>query len=517
VKLLKRIRVVTAVFFLLSISALFLDYRNMIPEGVYRFFSATQIVPSLIRAVTAFGLISIGALLVLLLTVFFGRVYCSAVCPLGIFQDVIIRLSQKINRRRRFKFKKPFYNIHYSLFALTAVSLISGSALLLNLLEPFSNYGRMLSNLVNPVIIVLNNLAANALEHFEIYALFKVPIIHISLVSVIAPAIFFALIFYLSYYHGRLFCNLLCPAGALLGLLSRFSVFKIAIENDKCIECGKCERVCKAGCLDSDSKKIDFAACIGCFNCMDACPTAGMIYRRHEREKDKSKKDFDDGRRILIKTSILPVLGFLLPGILKSENKHGMDGNNQKGKEIPISPPGSEGIERFSNLCTACHVCIDSCPTQVLYPSFLEYGVTGIFQPRMNYSVSYCNYDCVLCTQICPTGAILPVTKEEKKTIQIGQARFIKENCVVVTNQRDCGACSEHCPTKAVFMIPYGDLSLPHVNDEICVGCGACENACPAEPEKAIIVISNREHRTAKRPVSKKLAPSFDESQDFPF
>ena len=184
----------------------------------------------------------------------------------------------------------------------------------------------------------------------------------------------------------------------------------------------------------------------------------------------------------------------------------------------PISPPGSISVEHFSSRCTACHLCVSSCPTQVLFPSLLDYGIAGIFQPKMNYAASYCNFDCVICGQVCPTGAILPLDINIKKLIQIGKAQFVKDDCIVVTKKKDCGACSEHCPTKAVKMVPYEQrLVIPEVNNEICVGCGACEHACPVQPRKAIYVNSNLVHLTAKKPKIEKIESVFDNKQDFPF
>jgi polyferredoxin len=153
-----------------------------------------------------------------------------------------------------------------------------GSMILLNLFEPFSNYGRILVNLVSPSFVLANNTLGNILGLFGLFSLFQISLLHISTISVVTPLIFLCLVLYLSYNHGRLFCNLLCPAGALLGIISRFSIFRIVIDENNCKECGLCERVCKANCINSDSKEIDFAACVGCFNCIDACPTVGMCY-----------------------------------------------------------------------------------------------------------------------------------------------------------------------------------------------------------------------------------------------
>jgi ferredoxin len=225
-----------------------------------------------------------------------------------------------------------------------------------------------------------------------------------------------------------------------------------------------------------------------------------------------------EGRRQVLKSTITPLFALLMPEALKDSTAEANHREFDESHTHPISPPGSISVEHFSHRCTACHLCVSSCPTQVLCPSFLDYGISGIFQPKMNYAASYCNFDCVVCSQVCPTGAILPIDTTGKKQLQIGKVNFVKEDCVVVTKKKDCGACSEHCPTKAVKMVPYEQkLVIPQVDEEVCVGCGACEHACPVQPRKAIYVKSNFVHRTAKKPKTEKLAPSFDSNQEFPF
>ena len=452
---LKKIRVAVAVVSVVAVSFLFLDFGMVIPAEVHSVLVSTQLVPSLLRTLTVFGSASLGVFLILLVTMFFGRVYCSTLCPLGILQDVVIRIAKRMNRRRRFKFKKPSYAIHYLLLVAAAGSAFAGSVVLLNLFEPFSNYGRIVSNLASPSMVLANNVMGNILGWFGVFFLFQIPILHCTLVSVLAPLSFLVIILYLSYNHGRLFCNLLCPAGALLGIMSRISFFRIVIDENNCKECGLCERVCKAACINSDSKKIDFAACVGCFNCLDACPTVGMRYRGRWKKTGTLLPIVDEGRRTILKTSLLPAIGMLVPERVMDSVAEKNHREFDEHHTHPISPPGSIGKEHFSTRCTACHLCVSSCPTQVLIPSFLEYGVSGIFQPKMNYAASYCNFDCVICGEVCPTGAILPLDVSTKKQVQIGKAHFVKDDCVVVTKKKDCGACSEHCPTKAVRMVPY--------------------------------------------------------------
>ncbi len=192
-------------------------------------------------------------------------------------------------------------------------------------------------------------------------------------------------------------------------------------------------------------------------------------------------------------------------------------------RDVPVSPPGSFSIDNFTSACTACTLCVSACPTHVLQPSFLEYGLLGIMQPRMDYIAGYCNFDCTKCSEVCPTGAISPIELKKKKTTQLGIAKFVKQNCVVETEGTDCGACAEHCPTKAVRMVPYmNNISIPKVTDDLCIGCGACEYACPLEPKyKAIYVNGNEVHQKATEPeieeITEPKEPEEGASEEFPF
>jgi ferredoxin len=429
---------------------------------------------------------------------------------LGTLQDIFIHLSRKIDRRKKSKYRKPFTLIHYSLFALTVVLFIIGSPLLLNLFEPFTNFGRIASNVFGFVAILLNNGVSSLLERFGVLSLYHIPLLRFTVSSILFAVVFTAFIGYLSYTQGRLFCNLLCPTGALLRVLSRFSIFQIRIDENACKSCRMCENKCKANCIETETKKIDFSSCIGCYNCFDVCPTAGIKYEFVW--KPKKITPTNESRRKFFTTLLVPAVGMkMLPQA--SGEKNGYEEN----RSHPVSPPGSISVQRFSNLCTACHLCVTACPTQVLTPSLFDYGIAGMLQPKMNYNASYCNYDCVECSHVCPTGALLPLGIAEKKEVQLGKATFVKSDCIVVTKKADCGACSEHCPTKAVHMVPYERLFLPEVNGDICVGCGACEHACPVKPSKAIYVVANPVHLKAKKPQEQKPQQAFDSSKDFPF
>ena len=171
-------------------------------------------------------------------------------------------------------------------------------------------------------------------------------------------------------------------------------------------------------------------------------------------------------------------------------------------REFTISPPGSETHKRMYDKCISCHLCVAKCPSHVLKPSGFENGLKGFLQPRVDFAHGFCNFDCTMCGDVCPTGAIRPLTVEEKHLVQMGHVVFIKENCIVYARDEHCGACSEHCPTQAVHMIPYGDagLTIPETNVDLCVGCGGCEYICPARPHRAIYIEGNPEHVQATPP-----------------
>ena len=576
---LRALRTIAALFFFLPITFLFLDLGSNVPGSASDAFLYLQIIPALLKFFAGMGVMIFGIVFIALLTLLFGRVYCSTICPLGILQDVVNRIAKTISKKRRkrnyFAYAKPRYAIHYSILAATAALFALHSTMLLNLLEPFSNYGRVIHNLFRPILHALNNAGAAVTERFHVYFLYTIPFKEIAIGAVIVPLFFLALVVYLSYTRGRLFCNLLCPAGALLGLISRYAIFKIEVNESTCTDCGLCEKVCKAQCIESKSKTIDHAACIGCFNCFNACPSEGLTFAHHYAKIDShrtlsgaeasnllnffipkrflslcepviqifqhpsSHSDKRNGKDLGILTRrfgsaqrpadlrtlatsrraflATAAIGTTLPVVLKVDSLTAPSTAYMESRKHPVTPPGSLSVDHFTQYCTACHLCVTSCPAQVLIPSWFDYGIGGIFQPKMNYQASFCNYDCVKCTEVCPTGALLPLLPEAKRLVQMGKVQFVREDCIVVTKKTDCGACSEHCPTKAVHMVPEGKLSIPEVNNEICVGCGACEHACPVKPRKAIFVNANPVHLTAKKPEVKKLENPMGSGQDFPF
>jgi ferredoxin len=432
----------------------------------------------------------------------------------------MIWTKRKFKGKRVLKKQKDFRFLRYAILLLAIVLLLAGMVTPILFLDPYSNFGRMIANIFRPLYLLLNNLGALSLESMEIYTLYRVEPGVTHWFSIAFSIALFFLLIWLSFKYSRLFCNTLCPVGALLGIFSRFSLFKISLDQGLCTSCGKCSAVCKAGCIDNKTRTVDFSRCVACLNCLPSCPTDGVIFSRKSIKEPINPEPFDPARRNILAGAL--VLGSsLAAGPLMAMTQKGGSKRCKTPqaviKNYPVSPPGSLSLEHFNNACTACHLCVSACPTHVIKPSFLEYGLAGIMQPRLDYHANYCNFDCVLCSEVCPTEAIKPLTIEEKHVLQLGKVKFLKHNCIVFTEGTDCGACSEHCPTKAVNMRPYKNkLFLPIVNPKICVGCGACEYACPTDP-KSIFVDGNYVHLIAEKPVIEEVLEQPDPEEDFPF
>jgi ferredoxin len=518
---LKKLRVIISLLFFLVLGLYFVDFTGLWHGKIPQAFLKLQFLPSLMLFTETLEFLALGFAVIIILTLLFGRLYCSSLCPLGTLQDLFIYMSGKLSPRKKiFRFKSPNNWLRYGFLILSALSLATGFIFFVNMLDPYSAFGRIAHNLAWPPILLANNLLAQLLASFGIFFVYPVKWVGMNYFAVGLALSWLVLLLFLSVKRGRLYCNTVCPVGTLLGLLSRFSLFRIVLDKSVCNSCGKCSVVCKAECIDPKIQELDFSRCVGCLNCLSPCPDGGVKYRPFWAKEKISFEVYDPGRREVFRNTGILALGSVVmkkDTLLNFKKKETVAGTVPIFREHPVTPPGAKEQARFNSLCTACHLCVATCPTQVLQPSYLMYGLKGILQPRMDYITSFCNYECKLCSEVCPTGAILPLALEEKKRVQLGKAKFVKENCVVETQKTDCGACSEHCPTKAVKMIPYWrNLTIPEVTEDICVGCGACEYACPTDP-KSIYVEGNVTHQKAKEPVQEKLDTEIDYKEEFPF
>ncbi|KPL12640.1 MAG: hypothetical protein AMS26_16790 [Bacteroides sp. SM23_62] len=530
---LKTIRVIMALLFISATGFIFIDFRELLPTGLITGITFLQFLPSLLSFFTTFGLVAAGFIVILVLTILFGRIYCSAICPLGIFQDAVSWIRKKTKKKHRYRFGKPQNRWRYGFLVLPLLVLLAGKSLVgVNLLDPYSIFGRIASDLFQPVYIWLNNRIAGVLESMNVFFLYPENITPARGLTYVIPAFMLGLVIWFSYTRGRLYCNTICPVGTLLGLLSRVAIFRIGMIEGLCTKCGKCAVACKASCIRIKSLEVDFSRCVGCYNCISVCPEDAIKYLPAAGSALTSRRGGpagsvdpsgpgDPARREALTRMIatgVALSGFSLPdGSQETVIENKVPTEIKPVKNFPVTPPGSLGIRHFTTRCTACHLCISACPTSVLQPSLVEYGWSGIMQPHMDYSTNYCNFECTLCTDVCPTGAILSLAAEAKKTTQLGQVQLILENCVVYAENTACGSCSEHCPTQAVTMVPYRQgLTLPEIVPEICVGCGACEYACPVRPFKAIYVDGHQIHQVAQKPETEELEQP-DLEEEFPF
>jgi len=538
----KLIRVVIALLTFICTTFIFLDFRELLSDGLITGITFLQFIPSLLKFLSTTAFVAMGFLLIIVLTSLFGRVYCSMICPLGIFQDLVGRINGRVSKKHRMRFSRPQTFWRYFFLILPIAILLAGGGLIgIYILDPYSIFGRITSDLGQPGYMWINNRLAGLMERMDLYLLYPEDIVLSKGITYLVPTMMILIVMWFSFKKGRLYCNTICPVGTLLGLLSKISLFKIRIVNDQCTKCGKCVAVCKSSCIDLRKQEVDFSRCVACYNCMAACPEDAIKYLPGKKGKHKeltiafpepgsngSAVRVNSGRRstlykLIAAPLVLSGLGSAVSGRIPGEDPDSTKSIRNKiptkikpDKTSPVSPPGSLGIEHFTDHCTACHLCISACPTNVLQPSLTQYGLTGFMQPYMDYSTRYCNFDCTRCADICPAGAILSLSKEAKKTTQIGQVKFIEDNCIVKAENTACGSCSEHCPTQAVTMVPYKDnLTIPEIKPEICVGCGACEFACPVQPFKAIYVNGNREHQEAELPDIEELEET--KMEDFPF
>lgn len=517
-KILKPFRVVLSLLFFTLTFLVFVDFNGSLNGSTVQDILFLQILQSVLQFIQAASIFASGFLVVAVVTILFGRIYCSSVCPLGTLMDIVIRIKKRICKYRGIPVQKSpvvqYYQYHrtmtwpvpgfrkvkitnvirYLVLAAVVLSFLMNSLLLISLLDPFSLAGKMFFSLFRPMFFIVINLVN---EIARIYGISFGDQITVTFLfsSVFLFSLFTLLtIIFLAWHKGRWYCNVLCPAGILLGLISRMSVFRLKISLSECSRCGKCLQVCKAGCIHPDHYRIDADRCVLCYNCIHACNDRAIGFSFPRKEKVK-KDTFDFSRRRFIETMVygIPAFGCLMG--FNTLGKHGGASSANSETEVPLvvlppaTPPGSISLEHFTGSCTACHLCMSVCPTGVLQPSLLDYGLSGIFQPKMDFHSGFCHDDCTRCSEVCPTGAIQPLPKEQKKRVRIGKAIFIKNLCIVTAERRNCGLCAAKCRTKAIALVPYLDnLYLPVVDETKCTGCGACEFVCPVRPDRAITV-----------------------------
>ena len=496
--MLRRIRLIVALVFFILITLLFLDFTGTL-HAWFGWLAKIQFLPAVLA-------LNVGVILLwVVLTLVFGRVYCSVICPLGVFQDVVSWFSGRRKKKKyRFSYSPAVSWLRYGVLGVFIIAMIAGIGSVVALLAPYSSYGRIVSNLFAPVYQWGNNVLAYFAERSDSYAFYETSVWLKSLPTFIIAAGTFVVLVVLAWRNGRTYCNTICPVGTVLGFFSRYSLFRPEIDAEKCTNCSLCSRKCKAACINYKDHRIDYSRCVTCMDCIDSCKHGAISYK-YRFGKKEIKETSETGNTNNARRSFLTGMGLVLVSSAVKAQEKKVDGGlavildkKVPARTTPLVPPGAKGLRNMRTRCTGCQLCVSVCPNQVLRPST---KLETLMQPEMSYERGYCRPECTKCSEVCPAGAILKLTPADKSATQIGHAVWVEKNCVPLRDKVECGNCARHCPTGAITMVPSDaddadSLKIPVVNVERCIGCGACENLCPARPFSAIYVEGHEQHRT---------------------
>lgn len=467
--MLRKLRIAIAAVFFIGITLLFVG----IGQQWWGWMAKIQFLP----AALALNVAVLAGLI--LLTLLFGRVYCSVICPLGILQDISAYIRREAGKRikgkpvKRFTYSKERKWLRYGILGAYIICLVLGLQVVVAVIAPYSSYGR----------IVRSFCAGTPWQ------------------VIVAAAVIFVAVVVLAWNYGRIWCNTVCPVGTVLGLFSRFAIFRPTIDKSKCNHCGRCERGCKSSCINAKEQKFDYSRCVDCFDCIDRCSTGAIKFRlaygpkaaklqeAPAEEAAPAKETEPNGRREFLATAALLAVS---AATARADGDGGLAAvlpKTDPGRDCRLVPFGAGSVKNFYDHCTGCQLCVSACPNHVLRAST---DLAHLLQPQMGYENGWCRPECTACSDICPAGAIKPLAEGQKLAISIGVARIDHELCVINRDGVGCGNCARHCPVGAIRMVD----GHPVVNEELCIGCGACENLCPSRPVSAIVVHGREVHKT---------------------
>lgn len=453
--------------------------------GVGTIIAARHFVPVLLP-----GLIVLASCLLV------GRLFCGHVCPMGTTLDL---LERPLGPNHKPSVKNSSYEatVRYRTWKYLGLTAILGATLagvsLVHLGSPLSLVTRLYALGLYPVAALLGESGLALVSPlFSTFGLYELSYIQISQ-KVFATNVFvagiFAAIVLLAYSQPRFWCRNLCPAGALMGLFSRRSLFRRKVDASSCSGCGRCIRECPTGAISEDPVHTVHSECIMCLHCQQICPEGSISFGPGGGSVRDSPASPDPTRRGII---VALGTGLLTAGLLRT----GINQPRALAKEMAlvdpelIRPPGAMPEPDFLARCVRCGECMKVCPTNTLQPVWFKAGLEGIFSPVVKPRLAACAANCNACGKVCPTGAIRDLPLEEKQHAKVGTAWINRQNCLVWEQDKKCLVCDEVCPYGALSFRPVAGLrnAAPFVLENHCTGCGQCETKCPVEGQAAIRV-----------------------------
>ncbi|MBU5638561.1 4Fe-4S binding protein [Geomonas sp. Red69] len=495
---------IAQLLFLALFLVLFLmtEYRgsDRIVAAVNGFFRANPLTAaSTMLATRQYQPLLLPGLLVLLCALFLGRFFCGWICPLGTILDLITGRIRKVGALRALTGRAKYW----LLLPLLTASLLGVN--LAGLLDPIALLLRALTFFFHPLVGdtvrggwrslygVVGDRRDLLDPGYRLIRDYLLPFRETLYPLAFLSALLFVLILFLERYERRAWCRRLCPLGTLLGLLSRLGPLR-RTPAKLCADC----RACREHCPTSfDQELLQTEECILCMECALHCPSRRVDFGWRARQPQTGPVL---ERRVF--------LGGLLGGVALAR---GFRFREPTAQAKLLRPPGVRDEDEFLKKCVRCGECMKVCLRSALYPAFFQAGAEGLYTPLLVPRLGYCEYNCTLCGQVCPTGAIPDLPREEKQRQVIGKAVFDKNHCLPFAKRIDCIVCEEHCPIpgKAIrserveltgFDGARRTVQQPYVVDELCNGCGICENVCPLEGKAAIEVFRVKDRTPLKSP-----------------
>jgi polyferredoxin len=457
------------------------------------------------------------ALLVVGVTLLFGRVFCNWICPYGTLHQFISWLFSPLGTKDRIHANR-YRPIQYLKFTLLTVLLVMAAmgALQIGLLDPIVIMYRGMTTVIAPALDMLvgglgGHISSGTGTEVVDALKFAPGVPQRVFVGSFWVGVIFVGLAAANLWYPRFFCRLLCPLGALLGVLSRFALFRINRDVHKCTDCDLCLTRCE-GAADPQAE-VRLSECFACMNCIDDCPEDALSFSLLNLDQKQVVAPPDFSRRKLVFAGIAGLLGFPLlrnNGLATDENF----------SPAMMRPPGSVAEPEFLAKCIKCDQCINACPTNVLQPAtFAEGGFEGLWTPVMNFNIAHCQLKCNLCSEVCPTGAIRRITVAEKLgkgefqrqgPVRLGTAFINTNRCLPWANQIPCVVCEEVCPVSPKAIQTYDEeekdvygqmviLNKPFIVPDLCIGCGICQAECPVVDQPAVYVTAVGESRSRSR------------------